>query len=86
METQENNEDQINVFHLNTAISNFFYLKDPQNKTGMTDQLRRKYPVHAKGGKSEWVGMIQHQGLIKDELEKTEKGIKMLKLKTLMYF
>ena len=52
----------------------------------MTDQLRRKYPVHAKGGKSEWVGMIQHQALIKEELEKTEKGIKKLKLKTLMYF
>lgn len=28
--------------------------------------------------------MIQHQTLIKDELEKTEKGIKLLKLKTLM--
>jgi len=54
------------------------------NQSAITDQLRRKYPFHAKGGKSEWVGMAQHYGIINEELAKTEKGIKMLKLKTLM--
>lgn len=50
----------------------------------MADNLRRKYPAYAKGGKSEWIGMIHHQAGINEELIKTEKAIKMLKMKTLM--
>lgn len=51
----------------------------------MTEALRRKYPAYAKGGKNEWIGMIQHQSYINEELIKTEKGIRVLKMKTLMY-
>ena len=53
------------------------------NKTGASEKARRNYPKYVKGQKNEWIGMVQHQQEIGDELAKIEREIRILTAKTL---